>query len=173
MTLLLSYNIALSAAAVGTLYWSWKRKEQSLLAMVGWLFAAVSPLSWIEYAGPEFGLCYAVIAFALFAWVCTALEHYLQTGRAKKPKASQRQFSSFSRRSLHAAPVLSHVLRFVLGGPIAGLVSLVACALVASLLPVAADAQLAMALVLLPFIWGLLGSASALLQLPRGIGSNE
>lgn len=133
---------------------SWRQRAggRGWLITGGWLLILLSLPLWFQAVGWEFGSVYFLILLALLAWPLVGL----QTERCTQPVVKP------PRQPLHkpAWPALAHtaarqLTTFVIAVPVTGLLSIVICFAVATLLPWQEVDKLALVVLIMPVVWGL------------------
>lgn len=143
--------IALSIAAAGLIYYSWRHSGKSLLAAAGWLLALVSVFAWSWALGAEIGTTYAIAIFACVVWGAVAFN-------AEAPKAvaaAARPFQRLQRPQLRG--VFHHTVMFLLSVPAAGVIAMMLSIALVLHLPWPLLNRAAVAIFLYPVLWGAFG----------------
>ena len=134
---------------VGCLFHSWKsaRKHGRNLVIYGWLLLLLSLLSWIQLAGAEYGVVFALLFPAFFAWLMIVFQRRKGRRKTSAPQTVQPM----------PAPswqgIGRNIVRFLwLFAGLGVAMLLVSVALVMQF-PFAANLNLASALLLFPLLW--------------------
>jgi hypothetical protein len=151
----MSFPIALvtTAAAVTTLYLSWRRTDAvaRLIALAGWLLTCVAASWWVRVSGPEHGLAYAAIALTFGAWVIVAF-----AGR-ETPRSAERRRLPRAVGKIAGRTAIAHTLgRAFVAFPLAAVASLLASVLIAAGLPWGTVNRYVFAIMVAPILWGVL-----------------
>jgi hypothetical protein len=133
------------------LYASWRgRLQPKRLAVTGgWLLIAVSVGFWIRAVGAEFGIAIAAMQLSIVAWTLVMANRHIRRSIGRRQEPSGLDLPRFQ-------SVVHHSGRFLLAVPLAaGSGTLLVLAAVA-LLPWSEVDRLALAVLLVPLIWGVL-----------------
>jgi hypothetical protein len=136
---------------VALLYASWRGRLQPkrLAVTSGWLLIAVSSSIWIRSVGAEFGTAIAAMQLPIVAWTLVMANRHIRrsTGRRQEPSGlNLPRFQS----------VLHHSGRFLLAVPLAACSGTMLGLATAALLPWREVDRLALAVLLVPLVWGAL-----------------
>lgn len=145
--------LLISIVSVSLIYWSWREQGRWLHAFAGWVLAPVSIFAWSAASGPEFGVTYAVIAFACAAWLLAGSELDVSAGEDRFSVRTMQRLSCPSARS-----VLKNVAVFVLSVPATGLLSLMLSVVLVVNLPWSLLSRIGTAIILYPILWGVLSA---------------
>ena len=141
---------AAAACGVGLLYASWRRRVRHKLPALwtAWLLVVASAVLWGRAAGREFGPVIAMLVLPLIAWVFVAANHHARgnNGRAQEP-------ARLNLPRLRA--VGRHAAIFLVSVPLAAAASTLLVLGSTVYLPWAEVDRLALAVLLIPFVWGL------------------
>lgn len=143
--------IAVSLAAAGVIYYSWRQRGKSLLAAAGWLLALGSVFAWSAALGAEIGTTYAIAIFTCLVWGAVAFN-------AEAPKAvaaGVRPYQGLQRPQLRG--VFHHTVVFLLSVPAAGVIAMMLSIALVLHLPWPLLNRAAIAIFLYPVLWGALG----------------
>lgn len=140
-------SLGLSAAAIASVYLSWRNRSGQILWLSGLLFIS-SCILWSYSQGWEFGVVYALCAPALLIWPFVAKNQVVLPAPKNQPEPRKIPIS------------VKHVARH-LGHGVVILVGLLLTSLLVSLavsvrLPFVDAGQLAIMIVMLPLLWGML-----------------
>lgn len=141
--------LIISLSAVACIYWSWRQQGRWLFACAGWLLALVSLLTWSAASGPEFGVTYAIIGFACFAWMFAASGLRLSGADGR---TSVRSWQALQKPAVNS--VLKSIARFLLSVPATGVLSLMLSVALVLYLPWELLTRMAAAIILYPLLWG-------------------
>ncbi len=141
--------ILLTTAGIAIIHGVWRRRlspRRGVLA-AGWLLLVLSATLWIYADGAEFGLVRALVFISLAAWAAVWINR-----RVRPPRRGEREQAL-------AAPkpgrgLVRNTALFVLGVPVAGAASALASVLLGHWLSVEPANRAAVAIVLLPLLWG-------------------
>lgn len=141
--------LALLLCVVGVLLLrlSWRRQRTALVC-AGWLLLVLSAVLWSVSAGVEFGVSYTLLALSIAAWLLIAFNVERQTAKAGN--------GAVDTATLPATTTSHKLGTFLVAGPLAGIASLFACALLVGLAADAASRGNSMVLTafLFPLVWG-------------------
>lgn len=140
--------ILLTAGGVAVIHGVWRRRlpRRGMLAL-GWLLLVLSAALWIYADGAEFGLVRALVVISLVAWGAVWINR-----RVRLPRREERE-------QVLAAPkpgrgLVRNTVLFVLSVPVAGAASALVSVLLGHWLSVEPANRAAVAIVLLPLLWG-------------------
>lgn len=140
----------LNGAGIAALYTAWRGSVRAKRTAVsaGWLLIFAAAIFWCRYAGVEFGLVYVSLFTPAAAWVAVVVNRESRRGKRRDRTAMQNVVPD-------RAAVSRHLLRFVVAVPLAAVASVfVGVAAVSGLSWEAVDAA-ALAVLGIPFLWGL------------------
>lgn len=142
---------ALVAALLGVaaLYLAWRRRIARRRAAIalGWLLVAASTVSWIAFAGAEFGPVLALAQLSLVAWLFVLANRHVRPRKGRLQQPERIDLPRFQALARHAA-------RFVLAVPVAAVAGTLLVLAVARFLPWPDVDRIAFALLALPVAWG-------------------
>ena len=116
--------LLLCVAGVVLLRLSWRRQRTALVC-TGWLLLVLSPVVWSGSAGGEFGVSYALLALSIVAWLLIVFNVERQPVKAVN--------GAVDTATLPATTRWHKLGTFLVAGPLAGIASLLACALLVGL----------------------------------------
>ncbi|NKB38722.1 MAG: hypothetical protein GKR93_16435 [Gammaproteobacteria bacterium] len=151
ITLFLPVSLLISLSGLGCLFYSWKRQPDSAIyRTAGWILLTGSIYPWGRALGFEYGtiLFFAVPALASWFVISTNMSGFARAEQGVLPETK-----GFDLKLGRVDMYL-----FLLIVPVCGLSSLLSSLAIAVLLPVSLTNQMATAVILLPLIWGALGS---------------
>lgn len=143
---------AMVAAGLGVtlLYASWRRREQhkTLILWSAWLLVAASIALWGHAAGPEFGPVIALLVLSMIAWLFVVANRHVRSNSGR-----QQQPASLNLPRLRALG--RHAAIFLVSVPLAACASTLLVLGATLYLPWQEIDRLALAVLLIPFVWGL------------------
>lgn len=143
---------AVLAAAVGIalLYAAWRKQISGtpLLLWIAWLLIGASILLWSAATGPEFGPVIALLVMPLVAWCFVAANRHIRTSRSPLQEPSAMNLP-------RAGAVARHTAIFLVAVPLAAGAATLMVLGGSALLPWREVDRLALAVLLIPVVWGL------------------
>ncbi len=136
---------------VGCLFHSWKsaRGHGRTLVIYGWMLLALSLLGWIQLAGAEYGVVFALLFPAFFAWIMIIANPAAQ--RKKTIKAQPFAWLAWA----PPVTVLREVGKWLLVLMLLGGASLLVTMALVGQLPFSDSLNLMSALLIFPTLWSL------------------
>jgi hypothetical protein len=149
------------------LYASWRgRLRPKRLAVTGgWLLIAVSLALWIRAVGAEFGTAIAAMQLSIVAWTLVMANRHIRRSIGRRQEPSGLNLPRFQ-------SVLHHSGRFLVAVPLAACSGTLLALAAVALLPWSEVDRLALAVLLVPLIWGALAYWACLERrlLPPALG---
>jgi hypothetical protein len=144
---------AVSIAAAGLVWYSWRKKKQPWAAVSGWSLAFASAILWSRALGPEIGVTYAVMVFICLVWVEVI---YFRDPYRPVVDLDRRPY-----RTMHwpgEKDYFRHGMLFLLSVPGTGLLALMLSTVLVLYLPWSMPLKFAVAIFIYPILWGALGA---------------
>jgi hypothetical protein len=145
--------IAISVAAAGLIFYSWRQRKQYWASVSGWVLAFASAIPWSWALGPEIGVTYAIMVFVSLVWAEVVFT--MDSGSAM-PVSIRRPFQQMRWPSFQGC--FKHSLLFLLSVPASGVITMMLSVSLVLYLPWSMAAKLATAILLYPVLWGALSA---------------
>lgn len=142
--------IAATGLGVALLYAAWRNipRHKTVVVWIAWFFVAVSIALWVSATGPEFGPVIALLVMPMVAWVFVGANRHLRNNAGRRQEPARPELPRLRAMGRHAAI-------FVVSVPLAACASTLLVLGGTLYLPWEEVDRLALAVLLIPFVWGL------------------
>lgn len=142
--------IAATGAGVAVLYTARRRRARCKTAMLwaAWLLVALSVVLWVLAAGPEYGPAIALLVLPMVAWTFVGANRHLRSNDGRRQEPARLGLPRLRGLARHATVFLVSV-------PLAACASTLLVLGGTLYLPWQEVDRLALAVLLIPFVWGL------------------
>lgn len=143
-------GIAAAGLGVALLYASWRKRvrRKTPVLWTAWLFVAASVLFWVRVAGGELGPVIAMLVLPVIAWTFVAANRHVRGNPGRRQEPARLDLPGLRAVGRHAAIFLVSV-------PLAASASTLLVLGGTAYLPWKEVDRLALAVLLIPFVWGL------------------
>lgn len=142
--------VAAAELGVALLHASWRQRfrRKTVVRLIAWLLVATSIGLWGFAAGPEFGPVIALLVLPMVAWVFVAVNGHVRSNNGRAQEPARLELPRLRAIGRHAAILFVAV-------PLAACASTLLVLGGTLYLPWQEVDRLALAVLLIPFVWGL------------------